>query len=134
MARGRKTGGRDFKPGQSGNPNGKPKMSPEFKALKCLTASEYNKLVSSAFTLKDNEIQSLLDDPNISSLHKAFAHAVLIGRMTGDLNRLNYITDRVFGKVKEKIEVKQVKPTVLEKRDGTQLVFTNEPVEDDEED
>ena len=40
MAKGKKTGGRDMKKGETVNPNGRPKLSEEAKAVKKMTSEQ----------------------------------------------------------------------------------------------
>lgn len=105
MARnGKKTGGRDFKKGQSGNPNGMKPMDPEVKAFKKLTQEILDEI---GFLVLDGNSEALgriVKDPKSSTLKKWIASVALTGILNGDMDALDKLLNRVLGKVKEKVE------------------------------
>ncbi len=81
MAKGKKTGGRDFKPGQSGNPAGRPKGSGK-------------KLFTDA-------LRAALEDPKkIQEL----IGAILEKALKGDIYAIREIVDRLEGKAEQSIK------------------------------
>lgn len=107
MAR-RKTGGRDFKPGQSGNPNGRPMLPADVKQLRELTAIEFTRVVNKYLEMTKSQITEAVQDPKTPALELMVAtimHKAVVG---GDHYRLGFILDRCIGKVKE---VPEMTPT-----------------------
>lgn len=56
MAKGKKTGGRDFKPGQSGNPSGHPKGFAEFRAACREYSPEALKVIVASMHSEDERV------------------------------------------------------------------------------
>lgn len=103
VAKGKKTGGRDFKKGQSGNPRG-PKPVPLEDRMKLrlshaqfvLTANKY------LFSTKE-EIRSILNDPNTLALDLAVV-SLIHEAIKGDGRMLELLLSRLIGKVTQPIE------------------------------
>lgn len=103
MARGKKTGGRDFKKGQSGNPRG-PKPAPLEERMKMrltqalfiLTANKY------LFSTKA-EIKEILENPNTIALDLAVVSWIHAG-IKGDGRLLELLISRLIGKMTLSIE------------------------------
>ena len=96
------TNGRKWKPGQSGNPAGRPPMSPEMKIAKKLTQAQFaesvNKLMymsldKLADTIKDTRNTSVIDGIIARILYKALSES--------SKAELNYFIERFLGKVPE---------------------------------
>lgn len=101
MAKGKKTGGKDFKPGLSGNPQGRTPNPPELKQLQQLTKGELELILNKILHAKPEELNNF----NGTILEKWLASIVYQGMKTGDFGRLNGFFDRLpkIGKVKEEI-------------------------------
>lgn len=103
MARGDK--GRRFKPGESGNPNGRPPTSPEVKALRKITTEaleEIGDLILSGNKPKLQDIAASLTEPAIRVI---YAKAACNAMAKGDVTSLELILNRVVGKVKDKVDL-----------------------------
>ena len=94
-----------FKPGESGNPNGRPK-----KIYTLLKQSGYSKDdIRDAFeelgwhSLED--IQEVLDDPKKPAILKVIARAFLRGAEKGDFRYVSEIITHAIGKPKEQVDV-----------------------------
>jgi hypothetical protein len=110
---------------------GMTKTSPEIKGIKAYTAYELEMLITAMFEMTFNEVSRILEDPASPMLKRIMAQALLSGHSDGDMRQVNNILDRVIGKVREVIKVEGFEPTVLVKRDGTKLEFTNKPKDSD---
>jgi len=88
-----------FKPGQSGNPAGKPKDQ--------LSKTTIERLVHRLLKLTGNDLQDLVDNPKTASLEALVAKIIQKAIETGDPSRLNFLLDRSIGKVKDIAEVHQ---------------------------
>ena len=102
MASGRKTGGRDFLPGQSGNPAGRKKIRDDLKEIKLLNADESKRLVQRILDMTGKQIESLVTNPDTPALEVMVARVVCKAIEEGDPGRLNFLFDRTVGKVLEK--------------------------------
>lgn len=105
-----KTGGRDFKPGQSGNPAGKPPMPPELKAIKALTPGFVKMIIAKFARMSKEEMGQLLMKPPGSEgapnmMEIMIGSIVAKAAQDGDYSRLNFLLDRSIGKVKEQVDI-----------------------------
>lgn len=103
--KGRKAGGRDFLPGQSGNPQGRPKLRGDLHKVKLMTADEAAKLIQRMMDKSCAELQELVDDPDTPAMELMVARIIEQAMREGDTARLNFLFDRTIGKVIEKREV-----------------------------
>jgi hypothetical protein len=91
MAKGKKTGGRDFKPGQSGNPLGSRLHNPAWKAARRMTYDELASLLTFVANATPDELKESIANPETPVLHaavmKCFAGVIKSGK-TQDLERL----------------------------------------------
>lgn len=95
-----KTGGRDFKPGQSGNPKGRPKDPPELKAIKQMTKAEFSLAIQKLINLKPDELKEFKG----TAIEMALAATIQNAIKYGDVSRIQSLIDRLFGKVTDKLE------------------------------
>ncbi len=109
----RKPGARDFKPGQSGNPNGRPRLPGDVKTARMLTAIEVSRVVSRLIYSTTNDLKELLQDENTNVLEGIIARVMIEAGKHGDQTRLQFLFDRTVGKVTERIDVKMPTPTAI---------------------
>lgn len=105
MAKGKKTGGRDFKPGVSGNPAGGPKIPEEVKVLRKLTIPRLEEIAD--LILDGNRVQltQIVGSSTEPAIRVAYAKAALNAMNKGDLTGIETILNRLVGKPKDKVEV-----------------------------
>jgi hypothetical protein len=100
MAKGRKTGGRDWQKGKSGNPN--PKTVPtELKLIRLLTAKEFCHMAGTLLYSNQAEINRIRNDENEPHIHRIIAEALEDARAKKSFFLLNHVLDRVLGRPKE---------------------------------
>lgn len=87
-----------FKPGESGNKSGRPKLPKELALIRSLTADEVKKIISKFAEMKKSEIEMTLDDPSTPILHLAIASIFNQCAKHGDYGRLSFLLDRAVGK------------------------------------
>lgn len=106
MAKGKKTGGRDFKPGTTGNPNGSPGLPKDLKDARKLTQIELERILNDMIWLTPAALNAKMKDP--SSITSVFEHLIgsILTRATvqGDHQRLEWICSRLLGKIVDKVE------------------------------
>lgn len=105
MAKGKKTGGRNFAKGQVSNPLGGAALSPQVRAIRKITLDHIEEV---ADLILDGNLQKLKDlagNPDTSVLKVWLAKAAAEGIRKGDLHSLESILNRVLGKPKERHEV-----------------------------
>jgi hypothetical protein len=106
MPRYKKPGtGRDFLPGQSGNPKGRPPEPPELKAMKRMTKGELSLLINKYMQMDLVELGAIAHNPTTKAIDAMISSIIIQCIKQGDYTRLNFFLDRELGKVSEKIEV-----------------------------
>lgn len=93
-----------FKPGQSGNPKGRPSLPPEVKTLRKLTAEKLEEIADLILDGDRATLQSIANSYTDSAIRVAYARAALNAMQKGDLTQIEVILARLIGKVKDKVE------------------------------
>jgi hypothetical protein len=131
MARGKKTGGRDFQKGQSGNPGGRPSIGTE---LKKIGAEEVRFLLTALLSAGETDIIKMESDTTQPMVRRIFARIIANAFINGDMERFDKLLNRLCGKPKEEIDLKvRTKPSVVRLTSGEAVAFLHRPVIDDEE-
>lgn len=94
-----------LKPFEPGHNMGRPKSPAELKAARKLTRTEFESIASKYMSMSKKDIEAASRDENltmlesmiVSIIHKAISH--------GDQRRLDFLLDRLIGKVVQPIEV-----------------------------
>lgn len=82
-----------WKPGQSGNPNGRPKGA--------LTGLKVSVALGKFWEMTRAELMVAIQDPNTSMGDIIIASVMVRAAKDGDANRLNILLDRAIGRVRE---------------------------------
>lgn len=90
-----------LKPGQSGNPKGRPKNPPQLREIQQLTKGEYSLMINKMLQCKPEDLANY----NGTVLEKWVASVIYHGIKHGDPSRLASLIDRLIGKVPEKVEL-----------------------------
>ncbi len=102
MARGKKTGGRDFLPGNSGNPNGGP-PTPDVREARKANKEQLTLILTKQLVMTRSELQALAANKDTPSMELLVASILSRAINTGDYSRATFLFDRAFGKVTDKI-------------------------------
>lgn len=118
-----KKGGRDFKPGETGNPHGRPPLSAADRALKKMTREVFSELQQLFMTSTRDEIMDYMNGPSVSYESELFIrHMLALGENPNWSDYSKYL-DRRIGKVKDEVEINLVKPTVIRRHTGEEVVL-----------
>lgn len=126
MAKGKKTGGRDFKPGQVANPTG---MTKELAHERKLTREGLTAILNKVRTMTHEQMQEHLGKPETPAFDMMIIKVYMRIIEDGEMKDLNLLLDRLVGKVKDEIDV-NVKPTIIKRRDGSEVVLGMEKKEE----
>lgn len=88
-----------WKPGQSGNPSGKPKIPEALRGIASLTQLETTKLISKYARMTREELEKAVREKNASVLELYIIAVFSKGIENGDPVRLSFLLDRAIGKV-----------------------------------
>jgi hypothetical protein len=123
--------GKPFQPGQSGNPTGKRPLTPQEKAVKVMTREQFAELAELTMRATKEEIEDLLGGKLPYEQELYIRHMLALGERP-DWHQYRHYLERRIGKVPDQLEVTHPKPTVIEKRDGTQVVLGVEDGKEEE--
>jgi hypothetical protein len=131
LTQGRKTGGRDFKPGESGNPNGRPPLPVWMREVRNKSEKEFIELLHRFGSLTTADLREVSKNEELPVEHMMFVQW-LIAAFTDENARRSYM-DRRYGKVQEKIKHEGLAPTfVIRKRDGDTVEMGIKSKDEDE--
>lgn len=119
-----------FKPGQSGNPSGKPK-DPIRAALRNLTIKEYRDVIELAMVSNLQALQDLIKDPNTSAVQVGVGTAMIKAIKNGDINVIERLAERLVGKIPDKLEVTSNNKSVVTNIDQAKLAEAIKQLEND---
>ena len=121
MAKGKKTGGKNFTKGKSGNPKGRPKTPPDVRNIRALSKTEFTRIANEFLWLSTTAADKKLKSRGLSQFEKAVGQTVKKAA-AGDLMRLNMVLDRLIGKPRDKMELTVPKPFIILNADGTEAM------------
>lgn len=110
MANGKKTGGKNFEPGKSGNPAGRPTVPAELRSAKKAFKQHFDEVALELLTMPFSELKALASEEvalrdKTESFRMAMARVLHKAIGMGDTSRLNFYLDRVIGSVKNQVEL-----------------------------
>lgn len=88
-----------WKPGQSGNPSGLPKLPDHLRGIASLTQIEVTKIVSKYARMKLIDLIASLESSETAALDLAIAKVFLKSIEQGDYQRLAFLLERAVGRV-----------------------------------
>jgi hypothetical protein len=91
--------------GESGNPKGRPKKLVPSMKVEGYKLTEINDTIQSIISMTVEELKHVWDNPNSTILEKTVAGALRKSLEKGNLESVETLINRVYGKPKEKIEM-----------------------------
>lgn len=122
MTIGRKTGGRDFKPGKewTGNTKGAPHLPDDIRKMRRFSKQEFERTTNKFLQMAPDEIYKYIPKKGTSAPEGATVGDVLIASVIvraiygGDHRRLGFLLDRLIGKVPVRITGEDGGPVRIE--------------------
>jgi hypothetical protein len=105
MARGKKTGGRNFKPGVVTNPNGRPPLPPELKELRAQRQTDLELSIYKYTNMSLDELKKEFAKPEKSAIDLLVMKCLIKAIEKGDFSWVEPMLVRSHGKVTDKIQV-----------------------------
>lgn len=102
-----------FKPGQSGNPSGRPKLPEDIKKSRRMNQIEVARILNRFVNLSLDELKAEMNNPETRAMELMIGKVMIKAMTDGDHTRFNFILDRMIGKVTDKVEHTLPKPTVI---------------------
>lgn len=110
-----------WKPGQTGNPEGRPPLPPEVKEARRFNKTTLEEIVNKYLWMSLDGLRKSLADEQLPAVEGWMVSIITKGRTTGEWSGFEWIAQRLVGKVKEQVEVSMVKPYIVHRADGTAL-------------
>jgi hypothetical protein len=98
VAKGKKTGGRDYPKGVSGNPAGRPPVPSDLLEARALTPSEFDRIANKLLELTKDELNSLLKNDKTPAKVVMLARIIRSAMWSSDPKRAAFFLDRLIGK------------------------------------
>lgn len=106
MAIGRKTGGRNFLPGNKANPKGRPALGhDELREAKVEFRQRFESDVVELSRMSFEELNRVMKDPQTPAIRLMIASVILKGASLGDPGRMTFLLDRLVGAVPKAVEL-----------------------------
>lgn len=109
---GNPTGKGGFVVGKSGNKRGRPQLPDHVREFKRYSYEHFIEKVQEFSMLTKEQLKTRIKDPSTTMFDLMFATAVTQAS-EGDKDARNLIIDRLWGKIKEEVDIKLVKPFIL---------------------
>jgi len=94
-----------FKKGESGNPNGRPRKFVSTLRESGYKLSEINDTIQAMMAMDIDELKEVRDNPSGTILEKTIANAMKRSLEKGSLYSLETLLTRVYGKPKEQMDI-----------------------------
>jgi len=98
MAKGKKTGGRNFVAGMSGNPHGRPPQTEATRDLRSANRARFEETLTSLIFLTIREVQERIENESVTALEAMIGRVILSAAGNGDHRRLEFLLNRLIGK------------------------------------
>lgn len=129
MTKGRKTGGKDFEPGNPGGP-GQPPIPPELKAARRLNKVEFETMANRYIWSTAAELAAALANPETPALERVLVQILTEAAIHGDQAKAEFFLNRLIGKVKDEVEVSIVKPFIIRRLNGEEIEMGSTKIEE----
>lgn len=90
-----------FKPGQTGNPNGRPKIPKEIQSLRRLTRASLELVINRYVHLSYDDLRAQRQNGSLEVIDMAIVSILCKGIETGDQAKVDYVIARLVGKIPE---------------------------------
>ena len=98
MAKGKKTGGRDFPKGHKFG-KGRPKIPEEVKKARELNKAQASLILNKYFWQSEAELKKVMNDPKVSIGEKGIVAILMKAKKDGDQHKMEWLFQRLIGKV-----------------------------------
>lgn len=119
MAKGKKTGGKDFRAGHN---TGRPRNPPEINKAASLSKTQFLAKLNEYLNLSFNELTEIVKNKDLPMIDHWVGRIALHGATKGDERRLDFMANRLYGKVKETVDLNvKARPAVIHLPDGMKV-------------
>lgn len=109
-------------------------LPPDLKQARLENAKDIEAIMYKYMNSTIEELKSAFADPLTSSKELIVIQILITAIKQADEKRFDFILNRTIGKVVEKIDhTVESKPSILVRQDGTEILFTNSPIDKKED-
>lgn len=91
----------EFKPGKSGNPSGRPKLPKDIVEARNMNRIELERLINKFINMPREELAAYAQKQGATAIEMMIASIVSKAILKGDNKRLDFLLNRLVGKVPE---------------------------------
>ena len=92
--------------GQSGNPNGRPrKLYTQLFANRQFSMSQINDIIQQLVGFEEKELEKVIEADNATIIEKTVAQALLKSLQRGNLDSIETLLNRIYGKPQESVDI-----------------------------
>ena len=113
-----------WKPGESGNPKGRPKKPVLTMKVEGYKLAEINDTIQMMCSMTAEELKKIWDNPKATILEKTIASALKKSIEKGNLDSMETLLNRVYGKPKEKMDITTAGEKINEPRVTIEILKT----------
>jgi hypothetical protein len=116
VAKGKKTGGRNFEHGNRANPGGRPQLPADVKDAQSLTRVEFIRVINRYLFMSPSALVAVVENPATRNIDHIVCSIIVAAVKAGDPLRAEFILRRVLGdppKVVEGAEPEEAKPELV---------------------
>lgn len=99
---------KQFKKGETGNPHGRPPISPIQRALRNLTLDTYREVIELVLTGNVEAVRAMIQDPKTPAIQVGVATAFMKAIKDGDYTVIERIAERIVGKIPDVVNVNAI--------------------------
>jgi hypothetical protein len=121
-----------WKPGESGNPKGRPKKPVLQMKVEGYKLAEINDTIQMMCSMTADELKKIWDNPKSTILERTIASALKKSIEKGNLDSVETLLNRVYGKPKEKMDITTAGEKINEPRVTIEILKTNIDGKDNE--
>jgi hypothetical protein len=136
VAKGKKTGGRDYPKGVSGNPAGRPPVPADLLEARALTSTEFDRIANRLLELTKDELNAVLQNPKTPVKILMVARIARSAAWSSDPKRAGFFLDRLIGRPqtegaakreeRAQAEAEEKRKTTQKKGEKGKIVYTTE--------
>jgi C4-type Zn-finger protein len=123
-----------YRKGQSGNPNGRPKKYVLSMKTEGYKMTEINDTIQAMVGMNMDELKKVFESDKATILEKTVAAALRKGLQKGELNNIETLLNRLYGKPKEKMDITTNGENITEPKYVINIIKTNIDDEGDKDD
>lgn len=109
-----------FKKGVSGNPSGRPKADPKVTQFQKMTYNEFIDHLQKYGAMTQAEMVIHLDRDDCTMFEKIFGR-LIYQAAKGDKAARAVLFERLWGKVKDSIEITRIEPFIIQRPSGAEV-------------